>query len=284
MFKFVLASSLLLSSIYSQASTSLWKVSNGDNILFIGATAPSMLASELPFPAQFDTAYSQSDLIAFATNVEERSVEDSLFKKYFYLEENQKLYHFISSELYFEVSNYALHNRSRIHDIEDFKPVGIAVALSSISRHNAGAGFFPGPHKTYFQLAKLDGKKVDWLESEDEYAKNFSSIEFENSENLVSTVFESVKSYTDNRKKHVDAWKSGDYRGLEEYAFLDFSDSIQEKFHQQTKDRTQRWLKKIENYSATPEIEFILLSPSQLLGSNGVLSALDQNGYEITQL
>lgn len=284
MFKFVLASSLLLSSIFTQASTSLWQVSNGDNILFIGATAPSMLASELPFPAQFDTAYSQSDLIAFETNFEDRSVEDSLFKKHFYLEKDQKLYHFISSELYFEVSDYALHNRALIPDIADFKPVGIAVALSSISRWNAGAGFFPGPHKTYFELAKLDGKKLDWLDTEDEYTQSFTSIDFDDNENLVSTVFQSAKNYPDNRKKHIEDWKSGNLIGLAQYAFLDFNQSVQEKYQMLVKDRTLRWLKRIKDYDATSEVEFILLSPSQLLGNNGVLAALDQNGYEITQL
>lgn len=284
MFKYGLLLSLLFSSFYSQASTSLWKISNGKHTLFIGATAPAMLASELPFPAQFDTAYSQSHLIAFETNIEERSINESLFEKYFHLEKDQKLYHYISSELFFEVSNYFLHNRAMIHNIDDFKPVGIIIALSAISRRNAGAGFFPGPRKTYFQLAGLDGKKIDWLETEDEYAKSYGSIAFEDNENLVNTVFDSIKNYSDNRKKHIWDWKSGDLIGLERYAFHDFSQSVHEKHQVLVKDRTQRWLQKIVGYNTTPEVEFILLPPHQLLGKDGILSALDQHGYEIKQL
>jgi uncharacterized protein YbaP (TraB family) len=56
-----------MSSVSLYAETSVWKISNGDNVLYIGGTVHVLRASDYPLPDAFDTAFEKSDIMVFET-------------------------------------------------------------------------------------------------------------------------------------------------------------------------------------------------------------------------
>jgi len=63
---------LLLITLYTTqglAETSLWRVSNGTNALFIGGTVHVLSKTDYPLPAAFDAAYKESSKLVFETDI-----------------------------------------------------------------------------------------------------------------------------------------------------------------------------------------------------------------------
>ncbi|MCL2480953.1 MAG: TraB/GumN family protein [Spirochaetaceae bacterium] len=56
---------VLFFALYLHAETSVWKISNGDNILYIGGTIHILRESDYPLPEPFYTAFDESEIIVF---------------------------------------------------------------------------------------------------------------------------------------------------------------------------------------------------------------------------
>jgi uncharacterized protein YbaP (TraB family) len=54
-------------SVYSYGQTSVWKISNGNNVLYIGGTIHVLRESDYPLPEAFETAFENSTIIVFET-------------------------------------------------------------------------------------------------------------------------------------------------------------------------------------------------------------------------
>jgi uncharacterized protein YbaP (TraB family) len=64
---------LCIGSAGLYGETSVWKISGGDNVLYLGGTIHILRESDYPLPEPFDAAFEQSDIIVFET-----SADDSL--------------------------------------------------------------------------------------------------------------------------------------------------------------------------------------------------------------
>jgi uncharacterized protein YbaP (TraB family) len=51
--------------------TSVWEISNGDNVLYIGGTIHILRESDYPLPSAFDTAFNDSEIIVFETSADD---------------------------------------------------------------------------------------------------------------------------------------------------------------------------------------------------------------------
>jgi len=64
-----------LSLVYSYSETSVWKISNGENTLYLGGTIHILRESDYPLPEAFSKAFDESNIIIFESS--------SNFNKYF---------------------------------------------------------------------------------------------------------------------------------------------------------------------------------------------------------
>jgi uncharacterized protein YbaP (TraB family) len=56
-----------MSSVSLYAETSVWKISNENNVLYIGGTVHILRASDYPLPEAFNTAFEKSEIMVFET-------------------------------------------------------------------------------------------------------------------------------------------------------------------------------------------------------------------------
>ncbi len=56
----------------TQASTQRWKVSTGNDHIFVGGTVHILPASEFPLPKEFEQAYQQADSIVLETKLPDK--------------------------------------------------------------------------------------------------------------------------------------------------------------------------------------------------------------------
>jgi uncharacterized protein YbaP (TraB family) len=62
---------LCIGSAGLYGETSVWKISSGDNVLYLGGTIHVLRESDYPLPEPFDAAFEQSDNIVFETSVDD---------------------------------------------------------------------------------------------------------------------------------------------------------------------------------------------------------------------
>jgi uncharacterized protein YbaP (TraB family) len=61
--------SALLITCSAHADSSVWKVSKGENHIFLGGTVHVLSPADYPLPKEFDQAYTASDVLVFETDM-----------------------------------------------------------------------------------------------------------------------------------------------------------------------------------------------------------------------
>ena len=69
--KTVLLTALSVATLTATAATSIWKVSSGENVLYVGGTLHVLRQSDYPLPVEFDRAYNNADRLYFETDLEQ---------------------------------------------------------------------------------------------------------------------------------------------------------------------------------------------------------------------
>ncbi|MDR0639460.1 MAG: TraB/GumN family protein [Spirochaetaceae bacterium] len=62
---------LCVNSAFLYGETSVWKISNGDNVLYLGGTIHLLRESDYPLPQAFEAAFEQSDILVFEASVDD---------------------------------------------------------------------------------------------------------------------------------------------------------------------------------------------------------------------
>ena len=65
----VLVCGLLLGTSQTLADTSVWSVSSGDNILYLGGTVHLLRPGDYPLPSEFEEVYQASSELIFETDI-----------------------------------------------------------------------------------------------------------------------------------------------------------------------------------------------------------------------
>jgi uncharacterized protein YbaP (TraB family) len=69
--RFIAIIAICLNSVCLFGETSVWKISNGDNVLYIGGTIHILRESDYPLPESFNAAFNKSEIIIFETSLDD---------------------------------------------------------------------------------------------------------------------------------------------------------------------------------------------------------------------
>ena len=82
----------------------------------------------------------------------------------------------------------------------------------------------------------------------------------------------------------VDSWKKGDVRKLYDLIVAELKTKMPKLYKELITDRNEKWLPMIDAYLETAQKEFILVGVGHLVGPEGIIEALGQNGYKVEKL
>ncbi len=275
---------VLLFCSSSPAETSVWKIERGNSVLFLGGTCHILRPSDFPLPPEFDKAYRAADLLVFEADPSEfnsPATQSKLMSKAMYTD-GSTLENHLSPQTYQRLKEYCTANGIPLELLKKFKPSILSVMMEAIELAKLNATQ-EGVDLHYYTRAKQDGKVVEGLETVDEQIAFIAEMGLGNEEEFVNLTLNEMKSIRQFYESLVDAWKRGDTERLNELLIADLQ-KTPELYKRLLTDRNSNWLPRIDAYSQTPRIEFLLVGIGHLVGPDGILEALRQKGYKVEKL
>ena len=164
--RWLLATALVLAGVLEQTHAAsrnfLWKVSNGQGIVYLVGSVHMLTQDYYPLSPVLDAAFKESDLLVEEADLGELLSADSQFKMLTrgMLPENQSLEKVVSKSTFAEVNKRLSALGLPIEPLQRFKPWMLALTLEGLEWQRAGFDAELGLDKHFYDRANADGKPV----------------------------------------------------------------------------------------------------------------------------
>jgi uncharacterized protein YbaP (TraB family) len=267
------------------ADTSVWSVRSGDNVIYLGGTVHLLRPGDYPLPDEFEEAYQASSELYFETDIAamgDLSVQAQMLQQLTYSDE-RSLRTVLSDEAYTALSAYTQTAGLPIVMLEKFKP-GLLISTLQILVFQS-MGFTPQGVDAFFHTrAVADGKAEGQLETVQEQIGFIAAMGEGNESEFILLSLKDLTETGNVIDGMIGAWRSGDAQGLSELFVEDMKVEAPALYDTLLLERNLKWIPRINRMLQDADTEFVLVGAAHIVGENGLLDLLSQEGYEINQL
>lgn len=279
--KCVLTLCLIIFAACTQAA-SVWKVSKEGKELFIGGTVHLLSKADYPLPEEYDQAYQLAQSLVFETDEAALSTEKfqmQMMKQLSY-KDGRTIKSVLSDRTYKALENHLATRNIPIQNLIGFKPGMVSVTLSVIELQRIGLTS-EGVDKYYANLATLDKKSVNWLETPQQQLDLIANMGKGDEDDLIAYTLKDLKSLPEMISKLKQYWRDGDMGKMADIGIRPFVEDYPEVYADLLLDRNKRWVPQIEAMLKNDEKELVLVGALHLAGPHSVLKMLSDKGYKV---
>ncbi|WP_435274850.1 TraB/GumN family protein [Psychrobium sp. nBUS_13] len=281
-------SAILISSALSNfaaADAAVWKVSNGQNELFIAGTVHILPPSEFPLPTEFDKAYQQADSIVLEAKLPDPTDQEAqmaMIQKLAY-PAGETLSQKISVSTYKELKQYLGGLGLNLDELNGFKPGFVLSMMTVMEAHKAGlAG--EGVDAFYDKQAKKDNKEVNYLETAEFQLNMLANIGKDNEEKFILETLKEMSQFKPQLEQLIAAWRAGDINAIDSLILEQAKSKDPQGYQSMFTDRNRNWIPQISEMLNDKDKELVLVGAGHLAGDDSVLKMLKAKGYSVTKL
>jgi len=267
------------------ADTSVWSVRSGDNVIYLGGTVHLLRPGDYPLPDEFEEAYQASSELYFETDIaamSDLSVQAQMLQQLTY-SDDRSLRTVLSDQAYTALSAYTQTAGLPIVMLEKFKPELLISTLQILVFQSMG--FTPQGVDAFFHTrAVADGKAEGQLETVQEQIGFIAAMGEGNDSEFILLSLKDLTETGNVIDGMIGAWRSGDAQGLSELFVEDMKVEAPALYDTLLLERNLKWIPQIHRMLQDADTEFVLVGAAHIVGENGLLDLLSQEGYEINQL
>lgn len=276
----------LLISAGTQADSSVWRVSSGSNVLYLGGTVHLLRPSDYPLPTEYEDAYLDSDELYFETDITamttDLNIQVQMLQRLTY-QDDRTLRTVLSTEAYDALNAYAMSTGLPLMMLEKMKP-GLLISTLQVLEFQK-LGFTPQGVDAFFNSRAMgDGKNTGALESIEEQIGFIAAMGEGNESEFVLLSIADLEDTEQMMAQMISAWRSGNARQLKELFVDDMRDQAPEVYDSLLRQRNLKWMPQIEAMLRDNDKEFVLVGAAHLVGEDGLLEMLQARGYDVSQL
>lgn len=277
---------VLAPSLTANAKAPVWKVSKGENHLYLGGTIHVLSRADYPLPQAFDKVFSQAEEVVFETDVAAISspeVQTKLLAA-MQFQDGRTLEDVLQKDTWKKLEAFLSARSLQIDQFAAFTPAGVSMTLLVIELQRLGLMDAPGVDSYFAQRANFEGKDIAYLESIDEQIGFIKDMNNEDGDQTILSTIRDVDELSGAWDKILSAWRSGDMQALHEIGNVPMQKEFPDMYQFLLVERNQKWLSKISAMMIDPDVEFILVGSLHMAGEDGLIHELQQSGYTIEQL
>jgi uncharacterized protein YbaP (TraB family) len=264
---------------------SLWEVQGKSNVVYLLGSVHVLKAENYPLPAVIETAFSNSVLVVFETDVGAMDQPETQLRvmSKARLPEGESLSQELSPEVYRSFTNHLQEEGLPAVVFDQFKPSIAAVTLAALDLQKEGLDPEQGLDKHFFARAKKEGKQIAALETVDFQIGLITDFSKEEGELFMKTTLKDMDKLKTDIEDLLKAWQTGDAAALEKL----LNDAAREApaiYKRLLTDRSARWVPKIEEWSRSDKNVIVIVGAGHLVGKEGVVELLRTKGLKVTQL
>ncbi len=264
------------------SETSLWKISNKGNELYLGGTIHILKKEDYPLPPEYTRAFKKADKLVLEANVELAKTPEYSKKMTSMLSypPGKSLKNTLKKETYYALKKYLADRNIPIESFEQYTPQMIVLIVTVMELKKIGMVDI-GVDEYFYQKAKKKGKAREYFETIDEQLE-FIRTMGQGSEDamLLSTMrdMQRMQSMIDTLKT---AWLNGDEDKLVSIGLTDMMRDYPETYQSLLVNRNNKWIPRIEKMLRDKQVEIILVGALHLVGEDGLLQQLRNKGYNV---
>lgn len=267
------------------ADSSVWKITSGENTVYLGGTVHLLRPSDYPLPEEYEQAYQESAVLVFETDISsmnDLSIQAETLKQLTYTD-GQSLDTVLNDEAYNALSEYIATIGIPMAMIEQFKPGMIISMLQFLEFQKIG--FTPQGVDAYFNIRAMgDAKTLEELESLEEQIGFLAAMGEGNENEFILLSLSDLDEIAEVMEDMIFAWRTGDNEKLSEMFVADMLNEAPELYESLLRGRNLNWIPQIDKMLADEDVEFVLVGAAHLVGNDGLLELLKARGYKVSQL
>lgn len=271
-----------------QALAPIWKVSDADSSIYLVGSVHLLRRQDLPIDPVFDQTYELCTEVVFEIDMAEMLAPETNQRilKLGTLPEGEKLADKIGADAAKQLSAYLARKRLPPTLLDRYTPGLAFLTIENIEATSQGAQPDLGLETHFFERTKRDQKPSRGLETIEFQIKLFDQLDPETlREMLETTLAESQKD--DEGKSNLDlliaAWRAGEMEVLNDIIRGEMADDAPERKALLT-DRNRNWIPAIEAALAENTTTFFLVGTAHLIGTDSVVSLLEEKKHHISRL
>ena len=275
---------LLLCSSQSFSQTSLWRVSDGVNTLFIGGTIHVLRETDFPLPAAFDDAFNQSSKLVFETDIaatEDPAFGQQMMQRLMY-SDGRTLQTGLSPKTYQQLETFCTERGIPVLMFQQMRPPAAVLTLMMLELQRLGISN-AGVDSHYFQRAQAEHKKIGELETAAEQLEFVTNIGKGREDDFVRYSLKDMQELEMVMGELTAAWREGDQKKMAALSLDEMRKEFPVMYRQLLVERNTNWLPRIESMLKDPGVELVLVGALHLVGEEGVLAMLRERGYRLEQ-
>lgn len=273
------------SSTSALADTSVWKISKGNDYVYVGGTVHLLPESAFPLPAEFEQAYAATDTLVLEAKMPEptdTAAQTALLQAMAY-SDGRSLSQVLSPAVYQQVADYFAPFGIQLQQLDGYKPGFIMLqmlALEMMKAQLSGEGV-----DSYFdKKAKTDGKTLAYLETMESQINLLANMGDGYEDAFMKMNLDQFGDFKAYFAAMVAAWRAGDMVELDKLAVQPARELDPILYQALFVQRNNAWLPQIEQMFGNNSKELVLVGGGHLAGEHSVLALLQQAGYQVQQV
>jgi uncharacterized protein len=269
----------------AQEKSLLWRVHSGQNSVTILGSIHFLKKENYPLKKNIENALDSAkklvleiDLQAMdSEKAQQLTIQKAINPDGSTLEQN------VSPETYALAEQKARELGIDVRPLNPFKPWFVALTLSALKLQKLGLDPNYGVDRYLAERAKKSGKPISGLETFEFQIGLFDRLSPREQQLMLRETLEEMDLLEKSADRIVQAWAKGDTVSLEE-SLLAGMREYPELFQKLIVERNRRWLPQIERMLKQGESPLIAVGAAHLVGKDGIIELLKQQGYTVEQL
>lgn len=285
--KTLLSLTLLLCFANVSAKAPVWKVTKGDDHLYLGGTIHVLSKDDYPLPVAFEEAYKGSEHIWLETDVAQMTTSDAQAKMLSVImyQDQRSLSSVLEQDTYKDLTAFLQQRQIPAAAMDKLTPAGLMLSITAMELQRLGLiDETAGVDLHFSGRAKTDGKELKHLETIDEQLSFIGKMNEIEPNSLIKSMMEEVGKTSEVWEKLLSAWKAGDMQALGDAGIKEMKAEFPLIYQTILANRNQDWMQDITQMMKSEEVEFVLVGALHMAGDDGLIKKLTKAGYTVEQL
>ena len=271
----------------AHAKVPVWKVTSGDQHMYLGGTIHLLSKEDYPLPEAFEIAYDGAEDIWLETDAAAMNSPDtqSKFLPVMMYQDGRTLSQVLTRDTYQTLTEFLAERGLPVAAFDAMTPAGLSLTLTTLELQRLGlVDGTPGVDAHFDLRANEDGKDRLDLETIDEQIGFIASLNELEPNSLVLSSLDEVAQTKSKWPDLLGAWRTGDLDKLNDIGVVRMQQDFPAMYKVFLAERNRRWMNEIKRMLDSPEVEFMLVGVLHMAGDDGLIELMQDVGYTVEQL
>ncbi len=280
-FGVVLAASLAAAG-ENEGSVFMWKAQKDGAVVYLLGSVHALKEEAYPLPAAIEAAFDGSDVVVFEVDLDEMTSAALKMLAAGSLEDGQTLEQVAGPVMWSDFSQKMSAAGMPSGMFQFMKPWMAALTVMGFELENAGYSPAAGIDTHFSNRAKEAGKERMALETPEFQIGLFADLTPEESLSFLDYTLADLETMIPLMDEIYSKWLVGDVQYVQEMMGEEFDD-FPELYEKLIRGRNRNWMPAVEGLLKGQRDAMVVVGAMHLVGKDGIVEMLRQQGYTVTQ-